>query len=300
MEKQKKTADSGIAYQNKDVAAKSFGERLKGNDLGVYGLKQIKVEDVLPTNLPAIMANELRLDNLFKLQSGEYAIVDYESRYLEENKIKYMNYVARVSERLYNEFKKIKPIKIIIIYTADVEKGTTEPLVNMGDVTMFITEAFLVGTDSKEMLANLKKKIRNREPFNDEDLLRLAIYPLTFKGDEEKQKAVSEAIRIAEQIDSEKVLKDALKGILVFSDKIISRKDAQRARRRIMLTKVEQIIEDEKNDAVNKAVNKQKREARNDKKNIARNFLAAGNSIETVIQCTGLPKRTVMSIASKL
>ena len=130
--------------------------------------------------------------------------------------------------------------------------------------------------------------------------MRLAIYPLTFKGDEEKQKAVSEAIKIAEQLDDEKMVKDALKGILVFSDKFITGKDAQRARKRIMLTKVEQIIEDEKIEAVNKAVNKQKREARNDKKNIARNFLAAGNSIETVIQCTGLSKRTVESIASKL
>ena len=54
-----------IAWQNKDVSTKGFAERLKGRNLKVYGLEKIEIEEILPTNLPAIEANELRLDNLF-------------------------------------------------------------------------------------------------------------------------------------------------------------------------------------------------------------------------------------------
>ena len=46
---------------------------------------------MLLTSLPAVKANELRLDNLFELADGSVAIVDYESVYDEEDKVKYLN-----------------------------------------------------------------------------------------------------------------------------------------------------------------------------------------------------------------
>ena len=45
---------SEIAYQNKDVTA-------KGKSLAAFGLPHLKIMDILPTNLPAIESNELRL-----------------------------------------------------------------------------------------------------------------------------------------------------------------------------------------------------------------------------------------------
>ncbi len=43
-----------IAYQNKDIALKYFGDALKNKKLTVYGLPHIKIKDSRPTNLPAI------------------------------------------------------------------------------------------------------------------------------------------------------------------------------------------------------------------------------------------------------
>ena len=40
-------------------------------------------------------------------------------------KVKYLGYLARIVKRLYNELKLIPLIRLIIIYTADVEKGST-------------------------------------------------------------------------------------------------------------------------------------------------------------------------------
>lgn len=52
---------SEIAYQNKDVTAKVMTETLKGKSLAAFGLPHLKIMDILPTNLPAIESNELRL-----------------------------------------------------------------------------------------------------------------------------------------------------------------------------------------------------------------------------------------------
>ncbi|MBO6138238.1 MAG: hypothetical protein J6O71_06455 [Lachnospiraceae bacterium] len=303
-----KDPDIQIAYQNKDILTKSFGERLKGKSLGVYGLNGINVVDVLPTNLPAVEANELRLDNLFLLSTGEFAIVDYESEYSEENKSKYLGYIARVESRLYNDFKEYKPLKIIVIYTADVARGTTNPRLYMGDVKIDITEAFLIDLDSKEIRDTLTRKIRTGERFTDEDLMKLVIYPLTYRGKEGKQKAVSEAIDIADDIGDERMVIDAMMGILVFSDKVITKEDVVRIRRRISMTKFDQIIAEEREEAVKAAVKeavkeaeyRKDKEADQEKMNIALSFLKDGDTTERVARCVGLPLVVVEDLALKI
>ena len=73
MEKEKK-----IAYQNKDIASKILSEQFRGKSFSVYGIDLPEIEDIRPTNLPAVEADELRLDNLFLLADGSYVFVDYE------------------------------------------------------------------------------------------------------------------------------------------------------------------------------------------------------------------------------
>ena len=68
--------NSSIAWQNKDVTSKYFGDNLKGKSFAVYGLELPEIKEVQPTNLPAIEANELRLDHLFLLQDDSLALVD--------------------------------------------------------------------------------------------------------------------------------------------------------------------------------------------------------------------------------
>ena len=104
-----------VAYQNKDISSKYFGERLKGKSLEVYGIKNSRIVGVRPTNLPVIEAKELRLDNLFEMEDGSLAIIDYESSYSEKNKVKYLGYVAQVSKRIYNEYGEFRPLRLIII-----------------------------------------------------------------------------------------------------------------------------------------------------------------------------------------
>lgn len=77
---------------------------------------------------------------------------------------------------------------------------------------------------------------------------------LGYRGNEAKQNAVTEAIDLAEGIADEKMMLDTMMGILTFSDKVIVEEDARRIRRRLSMTKVERIIEEEKDQAVKTAI----------------------------------------------
>ena len=91
--------DSDIAYQNKDIVSKLFGQQMKGKSLSLFGLKSdLKVVDVKPTNIPIVQARELRMDNLFELEDGSVAILDYESTYKKANFTKYGRYIMDVIE----------------------------------------------------------------------------------------------------------------------------------------------------------------------------------------------------------
>ncbi len=78
--------ETKISYQNKDITSKILSEQFKGKSFSVYGIDLPSIADIRPTNLPAVEADELRLDNLFLLEDGTYALVDYESEYRSSNK----------------------------------------------------------------------------------------------------------------------------------------------------------------------------------------------------------------------
>ena len=68
-----------ITYHSKDVLSKILAENFKEKSLSVYGINVPRIKKVLPTNLPAVQANELRIDNLFLLTDDSVALIDYES-----------------------------------------------------------------------------------------------------------------------------------------------------------------------------------------------------------------------------
>ena len=53
----------GIAWQNKDIEFKILSEAYREKSFEAYGLKLPRIKEVLPTNLPEVSANELRMDN---------------------------------------------------------------------------------------------------------------------------------------------------------------------------------------------------------------------------------------------
>lgn len=183
-----------IAYQNKDIASKRTCEALVGRTLAPFGRPDLKIVDILPTNLPAIESNELRLDNLFLLSDGSLAIINYESKFDRDNFVKYINYIARVIKRysLNKKLQELREIRMIVIYTADVEYA--EEIYTLGSITLTIESAYLVNLNSNHIYQKLRYKIENGEHLNEEELTELMILPLTARGIKAKQNYIEKVV----------------------------------------------------------------------------------------------------------
>ena len=232
-----------ISYQSKDVASKVTGEALVGRSLAPFNRPDLKIIGLLPTNLPAIESKELRLDNLFLLSDGSVAIMDYESAYDEENFVKYLNYVARVVKRYAKskQLKDLKELRVIVIYTADVEQG--KEVFDLGCFTLRIDAAYLVNQNSNHIYQKLRCKIEQHEPLTEEEMTELMLLPLTAKGKKKKQYYMEKAVDLAKKLPRQSDTFTTLSGLLTFTDKLIDKDYAQRLKEEcFMLTQVERLI----------------------------------------------------------
>lgn len=233
----------GIAYQNKDILFKILGQTYKEKSFAAYGIDLPPIRELLPTNLPKISANEKDIDNLFLLEDGTYAIVDYEAEFKKLNKIKYLNYITRVMEKYYKEDENFN-LRLVVIYTGDVKsaKSTFETKC----LTLRTEQAFLSHIDGAAAFDTIRQKIHSGVPLEDDDLMRLVILPLTVLGSEGKQVMLEKVVDLAEQIADEEQRIFTLSGVIVASDKFINREYLDQIRRRINMTQLGQLYEKEK------------------------------------------------------
>lgn len=196
----------------------------------------------LPTNLPKIQVNEMRLDNLFLLEDDSIAIIDYESDVKWENQLKYLNYIVRILER-YKKAETLKKIRMIVIYTADIEKAPEE--FSAGCLTLKMERAFLSKIDSNTVQKEIAGKLEHGFSLSDDELMKLIILPLTYKGKERKKQAVKEAVELAKQISDKEEKTFVLSGILVFADKIIDTETAKYIKEVVRMTQVAELLLEE-------------------------------------------------------
>lgn len=234
-----------IAYQNKDITSKLMAETLKGKSLAAFGLPELKIVDILPTNLPVIESNELRLDNLFLLSDGSLAIIDYESSFSRENFVKYLNYIARVIRRfaVRRELKDLKQLKMVVIYTADVERA--EERYDLGGLILIVESAYLIHLDGSQIYDRLKHKIDAGEKLAEEELMELMILPLTVKGKKRKQETIEKAVTLGKRLPDREGQLKVIAGILTFTDKVIDRAYAKKLEEEMQMTLVGQMLMEE-------------------------------------------------------
>lgn len=277
----------GIAYQNKDILSKIFAESLKEKSFSVYGIDLPKIIEVLPTNLPSIQVNELRLDNLFLLEDNSIVLVDYESKFLNDDILDYLSYVCRILKRLGKGWKGVK-IRVLILYTSDVEQAND--VLDIGCLTFKIEQAFLCGLDTAHIYENIKKKIKCHEKLTDDENMQMIILPLTIKGKQEKQVLLKEIIMLAKEIENENNRTFIMAGLLTFADKIISSQLAEEIRREIRMLKVEKIIFEE---------GLEEGEHRKQIK-IAENMIRAGKTIQEIAEFTEMAIEDILKIPKSI
>ena len=234
-----------IAYQNKDITQKLSAEILKNKSLAVYGLPHIHIKDLLPTNLPAVEANELRLDNLFILEDDSLALIDYESSFSGKDIIKYVNYIARILKRYTKDNRLNMPkLHLIIIFSADISHVDPVAL-DIGCMKLCMEPAFLTDIPSEKIFRKIQKKIYLKESLTEEELLQMVILPLTVPGNTGKKEMIKNVVNLAGQLADDTQRIHSLAGILTFSDKIIDAEDANRIKEMIRMNKVTRLIFEE-------------------------------------------------------
>lgn len=228
----------------------STGRVFQRRTFRVYGLDLPEIKAVLPTNIPAVKVNELRLDNLFELADGSAAIVDYESEYKKEDKIKYLNYLTGIANRYLREKKHCPILRMIVIYTGDIKRKQISAEYDIGAVRITLEPAFLSELDSDRIFRHLKQKVEKKEMLDDEELMYFIILPLSYRKRNEKDSKIRESVQLAVQIHDRHQQLFTLAGILAFTDKMIDAETANKIRRAIEMTKVAQIFEEEKQQAL--------------------------------------------------
>lgn len=283
----------GIVYQNKDILFKILGQTYKEKSFAAYGINLPPIRELLPTDLPKIAANEKSIDNLFLLEDDTYAIVDYESVYKKTNKIKYLNYIARVMEKYFKEDEAFS-LRLIVIYTGDVKSA--EPTLETDCLTLRTEQAFLSHIDGETAFHEIQGKLQSGIPLANDDLMRLVILPLTVPGMEGKQKMLERIVDLAEQIPNEGQRIFTLSGVIVASDKFINREYLNQIRRRINMTQLGQLYEKEKIEYGNQKIRETSIKERNE---MALRMLNRNMDIIDIMEVTGLTENELLRLQNE-
>ena len=285
----------GIAYQNKDIEFKLISETFKEKSFEAYGLNLPKIKAVLPTTLPKVSANEKRMDHLFLLEDDTVAIVDYEAEDKLANRVKYVNYIARVMERYMKDSGMIPDLRMIVIYTGDVEHA--DNVLETKCFRLNMEHVFVSHLPGEEIYQEIKHKLENGERLTEQEFMRLIILPLAEKGKEKKQKRVEEVVELAKMIEDEQGQVFVIAGVLVCSDKFIDRDYAKGIRRYLGMTKVFQLFEEEKQEAVLQAA---EAAAQKEKQQTAVRMLEGGEDFGSIMMYTRLTKEEIEEIRQNM
>jgi len=153
-----------------------------------------------------------------------------------------MDYITRVLKR-YKKKERPKKIRMIVIYTADVESAPSE--ISFGCVTLKVEQAFLTGMDSESVFGQLKEKVDGGMELTDEEQMKFIILPLTYRGKEKRMQAVRDVVGLAKRIEDKGKQTFILAGILAFADKVIDRHTAEYIKEVIRMTQVAELLMEE-------------------------------------------------------
>lgn len=119
--------------------------------------------------------------------------------------------------------------------------------------------------------------------------MKLVILPLTVPGTEGKQKMLETVVELAEQLWDEEQRIFILSGVVVASDKFIEKEYMEQVRRKINMTQIGQMYEEEKFEFANQRVLKEKTE-------IAKILLQEGADTVMIMKATGFTEEELLRL----
>ena len=246
--------DIFITHNFKDITSKFLAQLFKGDSLRTYGFQVPKVESLEPTELPSVMVNDFRVDNLFKFEDGTYALVDYECDYNIKDKFKYHNYLVRIASKYYNDTNNVINIRMLVIYSANVKEEKIQNTIDFGAVKLTVESIILKDMDTLGILNDLTNKVENNLPLTDKDKMQLIILPLTCEYEDIRYDVLDKVIDLISKISDDETKNVIISCIIAFTDKYIKKEQLQKLKGMIRMTQIEQMYVDEANERLRKAI----------------------------------------------
>ena len=245
------------------------------------------------------------------LADGSVAVMDYESEYKSENKVKYLNYLTGIVNRYENQKRVCPNLRMIVIYTGDIRREEATESYDVGAVRLAIEPVFLSEVDGDGTFRRLMEKVESRESLSDQEQMELCLFPLTYRKKEEKMERIWEAVTLAARIADQEQQAFVLSGIMIFTDKVIDEDMADQMRKVIRMTKIGMLFEKEKEEAVmeerKKAEKRLKEECKKilkeqmeEKKKSAIEMLHDELPVAKIVRYSGLDMATVTELAESI
>lgn len=230
------------------------------------------------------------------LADGSVAVVDYESEYKSEDKVKYLNYLTGIVNRYKNEKRVCPNLRMIVIYTGDIQREEVAESYDMGAVRLAIEPVFLSEVDGDGTFRRLKEKVERGESLSDQEQMEFCVFPLTYRKKEEKVGRIWEAVRLAVRITDQEQQIFVLAGIITFTDKVINEEAADQIRKVIRMTKIGMLFEKEKEEAVME----ERRKMEEERKKSVIEMLRDELPVAKIVRYSGLDMATVTELARNL
>jgi len=159
-----------ISYQNTDITLKILEEAYSSDNILIKAFGITGKPKLIPTTFPQMTLDEIRADNILLLEDGTYFILEYESNPTVKDYFKYLRYIERLAERVYDDTGKIPKIQLGVVYTGNVQKVN-----NIFDVGLFkieIKQVYLNKYNEAEVYNRIKYKIENKIQLTDTEKIK--------------------------------------------------------------------------------------------------------------------------------
>jgi len=255
---------------DKDTIMKALTGALSEDSLKVLGIYGVRVAKALPTELDTLKQH---VDMLWQMDDGRLFHLEFQTN-RESSLHRFLMYDARLAEQY-----KVR-IRTVILYHGDVKDAPEE--LNIGTAQYHVENVYLGKFDGDGALDVVECHLKVHE-WTPEDRWRLALAMNMKFAKRSREEAVESVLRLVQLIPAQQERDFVVAGILSLTERVLTESERVRVRRE--LVQVSQIAKEIQEDT---------------KREIAKKLLDSGDSIEKIVEVTGLSHEEVKAIKSQL
>jgi hypothetical protein len=277
--------ETKISIHANDLIQKYASGLFRDATLEFYGIKTAKIKELINVELPIMEVGGSAADYVFLLEDGTYLHFEFQSKYSENDLVRFAGYDVRLYER------DGRRITTAIIYTADVKKAEAE--LNIGSMLYRPEKIMMNEYDGNVIFTELSNKITGEAEITDVDMLNLIFLPLMRNSIPRNELAIN-SFSLAQRIQDTTKRDACMVATFAFASRYLDEENIKGLVEVFRMTDVAtMLIEDAVKDAVSGA-------KKNEKLDIAKKLLKRGISIEAISEDTGLEEAVIKNMQTEL